>query len=304
MLGCPPILVRALCLASLLLPACAVSTHAPEEEGPPTGGVDSEPVAGAERSSESISGAIPVGAVVRTSAALNFRRGPSTSNEIIDVIPKGATATVTEKYPSTGFYHLNWGGTIGWSSGTYLSVVSTPTTPPPDPTTPPSGGSDGSWSKPAHPWTCGGSYATSPTTSSTYNLTAFGCWVDAAGGRHGDSGDNCIPTCLSQAKSSGLCSSSDTGKACEERVTWYIADGARFGCLARVKITNPKNGKSVIAVALDYGPACWVERKVGRGVLDASGRVNRYLFGSDMGVSDGAQVQVEPAPSGSKLGPA
>ena len=299
-----PSSARALLIA-LLLPACAVAAdRSAANDGPPTGGVDDQPVAGAERSAEALSGAIPVGAIVRTTTALNFRRGPGKSYEILDVIPSGATATVTEAYPKTGFYHLDWGGVVGWSSGAYLVVVSTPKPPPPpSPTPPPPGGGASSWSKPAHDWTCGGSYGTSPTTSATYGLTAFGCWIDASGGAHGDSGDNCIPSCLSQAHASGLCDPGDSGKACEERVTWYVADGGRFGCLQRVRITNPANGKSVVAVALDYGPACWVERKVGHGVLDASGRVNRYLFGSDMGVSDGATVTVEPAAADAPLGP-
>jgi hypothetical protein len=281
-------------VAATALSACAVPTASPEE-GAPQGGVDGD------RSTESISGSIPVGSVVRTTAALNFRRSPSTTAAILDVIPLGATATVTETYPQTGFYHLEWSGVTGWSSGTYLKIVSTPSTG--------GGGTSGGGSsgtpgtKTPTPWTCTSSYATSPTTSSSYGLTAFGCWVDASGVRHGDSGDNCLPGCLAQAKSSGLCSSGDTGKACEERVTWYVADAGRFGCLARVKITNPKNGLSVVAVALDYGPACWVEKKVARGVLDASGRVNRYLFGSDMGVTDGATVTVEAAPSDAVLGP-
>ncbi len=253
-----------------VLSACAVPVVQPDPtvDGPPTGGVDDE---GSDRGGESISGTIPVGSIVKTTTAVNFRRGPSTSYSILDVLPNGATATVVEQYPQTGFYHLKWNDVTGWSSGAYLVVVSKPTTPPP-----PSGGdTTPPFSKPAKPWTCTGSYATSPTTSSTYSITAFGCWVDASGVRHGDSGDNCIPGCLSQAKSTGLCPSSDSGKSCEERVTWYVADAGRFGCLARVKVTNPKNGKAVIAVALDYGPACWVERKVSRGVLDASGRINR-----------------------------
>ena len=125
-------------------------------------------------------------------------------------------------------------------------------------------------------WSCPGSYGTTKASNGDYYITAFGCWKDAAGVSHGDSGDNCIPSCLAQAKSAGLCMPGDTGKQCEERVTWYTADAARFGCLARVKVTNPANGKSVVAVALDFGPACGsVESRVQKAVLDASGRVDR-----------------------------
>jgi hypothetical protein len=120
---------------------------------------------------------------------------------------------------------------------------------------------------------------------------------------HTDPVDNCIPSCLSKAKAAGLCLSTDTGPDCEERVTWYTADGARFGCLARLKVTNPANGKSVIAVALDYGPGCSGERSVNFPVLDSSGRIDRYLFGSDQGASDRALVHVIQVDEATPLGP-
>ena len=104
-------------------------------------------------------------------------------------------------------------------------------------------------------FTCTGSYATTPVQNGDYYLTAFGCWVDANGGVQTDPQDNCIPSCLAQAKAKGLCLPGDTGPQCEERVDWYTADGARFGCLARLRVTNPKTGKSLIAVALDFGPS-------------------------------------------------
>jgi hypothetical protein len=94
-----------------------------------------------------------------------------------------------------------------------------------------------------------------------------------------------------------------SGPGCEESVTWYTADAARFGCLARLKITNPANGKSVIAVALDYGPACWVENNVNYPVLDASGRVDRYLFGEDHGAVDRAKIHVVEVDPSTPLGP-
>jgi len=152
-------------------------------------------------------------------------------------------------------------------------------------------------------WSCPGSYGTKKAENGDYYLTAFGCWVDAAGTAHGDSGDNCIPSCLAQAKAAGLCNTGDTGKQCEQRVTWYTADAARFGCLARVRITNPANGKSVVAVALDYGPSCSrVEDTVSKAVLDASGRVDRALFGADQGVSDRSLVHVVEVDPSTPLG--
>lgn len=152
-------------------------------------------------------------------------------------------------------------------------------------------------------WSCTGSYGKKKASDGDYFITAFGCWVDASGVAHGDGQDNCIPSCYAQAKAQGLCLPGDTGKSCEERITWYTADAARFGCLARLRVTNPANGKSVIAVALDYGPACSVESRQSKTVLDASGRVNRQLFGTDHGVDDRALVHVVEVDPKTPLGP-
>ncbi len=159
-------------------------------------------------------------------------------------------------------------------------------------------------SMPSIPWSCTGSYGTTKASDGDYFITAFGCWKDAAGVAHGDSGDNCIPSCFAQAKAAGVCLPGETGKQCEERVTWFTADAARFGCLAKLEVTNPTNGKSVIAIALDFGPSCTaVEDKVKKGVLDASGRVDRQLFGADQGFQDHALVHVTEVPASTPLGP-
>ena len=152
------------------------------------------------------------------------------------------------------------------------------------------------------PWSCNGSYGTTKVDTGQYYATAFGCWTDAGGTVHQDSGDNCIPTCLSQAKSSGLCAGM-SGPECEENTQWYAADGARFGCLARLKVTNPSNGKSVVVVALDYGPSCTLENKVSHGLVDLSSPTNKYLFGSDQGYLDKALVQVDEVSAATPLGP-
>jgi uncharacterized protein YraI len=150
---------------------------------------------------------------------------------------------------------------------------------------------------------CSGTWGTRKATDGDYYITAFGCWTDASGNVHTDAGDNCVPSCLSQARALGVCDSGDSGPDCEERVTWYTADGGRFGCLTRLRITNPANGKSVVGVVLDFGPACRVERSAGKEVLDASGRINRYLFGSDHGWSDRASIHVVEVDSSTPLGP-
>ncbi len=153
-------------------------------------------------------------------------------------------------------------------------------------------------------WSCGGSYGTSKSTSGDYYTTSFGCWVDSSGTAHGDSGDNCIPACLSQARSSGLCQSGWSGKTCEQKVNWYIADSGRFGCLARVRLTNPKNGKAVVVVALDAGPACWVEAKVSKGIIDMSPPTAIYLFGtSSIGATEKQLVHAVEVDKSTPLGP-
>ena len=151
-------------------------------------------------------------------------------------------------------------------------------------------------------FSCTGTMGTEKAQNGDYYITSFGCWVDANKKVHLDSGDNCIPGCISKAQSSGLCKNL-SGPQCEETVDWYVADSLRFGCLARLRVENPKNGKKVIVSALDAGPACWVERDAGKAILDASGRVNEYLFGTQHGWSDKALVHVVEVDPSTPLGP-
>lgn len=152
-------------------------------------------------------------------------------------------------------------------------------------------------------FSCTGSYGTVPVDDGNYYISSFGCYIDSSGNVQTDPDDNCIPSCLSQALSAGLCPAGSTGPQCEESVNWYTADGARFGCLARLRVTNPANGKTVIAVALDYGPGCPGENKVSHAVLDSSGRIDDYLFGSAQGASDMSLVHVVQVDDSTPLGP-
>jgi hypothetical protein len=151
-------------------------------------------------------------------------------------------------------------------------------------------------------WSCSGSYGKAKVEDGDYYATEFGCWTDGNGNVHTDPGDNCIPTCISQAQSDGLCAGLD-GPTCEETVNWYAADGARFGCLARLRVTNPANGKAVVVVALDYGPACSVEDSVSHAIIDLSGAANEYLFGGPQGASDMTTVHVVEVSKSTPLGP-
>lgn len=58
-----------------------------------------------------------------TTANLYMRSGPGTSYSSIRIIPNGATVTVSES--SNGWYKVTYGGSTGWSSGSYLKSVST-----------------------------------------------------------------------------------------------------------------------------------------------------------------------------------
>jgi uncharacterized membrane protein YgcG len=150
-------------------------------------------------------------------------------------------------------------------------------------------------------WSCGGSYGTQKAANGNYFGTSFGCYIDKNGNPQGDPGDNCIPGCLAKAQGS-ICAGM-SGPECERAVNWYAADAGRFGCMARVRITNPKNGKSAVVAVIDYGPACWVEAKVSHAAIDLSTPASTYLFGGQTGISDKATVHVVEVDPSTPLGP-
>ena len=73
--------------------------------------------------------------------------------------------------------------------------------------------------------------------------------------------------------------------------------------MQRLRIKNPKTGAAVVALVLDAGPACSVERSIQTRIVDASGRVDRALFGADQGASDKAMVHVVEVDNTTPLGP-
>lgn len=149
---------------------------------------------------------------------------------------------------------------------------------------------------------CEGSFSDVPSADGSYYATSFGCWADDDGKKHQDPGDNCVPGCLADAQG-GLCAGM-TGPECERHVKWFAADAARFGCLARLRVTNPTSGRAVVVVALDNGPSCTVEKSVDHAVLDLSYPATAYLFGEEKGASDHAAVSVEVVDDSTPLGPA
>jgi uncharacterized protein YraI len=87
--------------------------------------VDSEELQGApEDNNFALTQEVAAGATLRTTANLNLRKGPSTSDSIIRVIPQGSTVKAVDGVPQGSFYKIDHNGTVGWSSGQYLEVVS------------------------------------------------------------------------------------------------------------------------------------------------------------------------------------
>ena len=56
---------------------------------------------------------------------------------------------------------------------------------------------------------------------------------------------------------------SESNASCQRAVNWYSIGGASYGCGARLQVTNPANGKSVVVIVLDNGPSCAVENNAG-----------------------------------------
>lgn len=57
----------------------------------------------------------------RTTASLNLRSGPSTSDQVLLVMPPGASVSLTGQ-SSNGFLELTYQGTTGWASSSYIST--------------------------------------------------------------------------------------------------------------------------------------------------------------------------------------
>src|SRR5580693_5529711 len=105
-----PILALALGAAAVSIPACA----------PGTGAGSSGETDGMNGSQ--VTGALPVGTALIATANVNLRSGPSTSDTILDVLQDGDCVTVVTASPQGGFYNVNDGGEVGWSSGQYYKL--------------------------------------------------------------------------------------------------------------------------------------------------------------------------------------
>ncbi len=77
-----------------------------------------------------LSSGVALGSTLRTTGNLNLRTSPSLSAQVRLVIPSGATVTtVNVTQPSGGWYNVKYNGVTGWSYGSYLNLVSQPSTP-------------------------------------------------------------------------------------------------------------------------------------------------------------------------------
>lgn len=106
--------------------------------GDPNGDTgDDELLVGADEdlasTSSALSGSLAVGSTLQTTGNLNLRSGPSTGYSVRLVIPTGGKVTTLAAAPSGGFYNVKYNGTTGWSSGSYLKLVSTGGTVDPPP---------------------------------------------------------------------------------------------------------------------------------------------------------------------------
>ncbi len=169
-----------------------------------------------------------------------------------------------------------------------------PPSAPPPPTAPPASGD----------WSCSGVAGTTRSATGKYYVTSFGCWIDDSGKHRGDPSDNCIPWCQGRgsAKFDALCPGM-SGPDCERKLGWYTAGADRFGCGSRLRVTNPKTGKSAVVAVIDRGPACWVEDKVDHWVLDLSYPASYYLFGEPKAATEKGAVTVEEVSDATPLGP-
>ncbi len=146
----------------------------------------------------------------------------------------------------------------------------------------------------------GGLTSSEKPPNGLFSTSWFGCYRKSDGTIYKDPSDNCLFACGSM----GLCASGKSGPECESDLQWFSADADRFGCGARIRVTNCKNGKRVVLAALDKGPNCPTEQKFGAPVLDMSHAAMVHLFeGKTYGGSDLQRVHVEPVPATTPLGP-
>ncbi len=61
------------------------------------------------------------GGSMQTTANVNLRKGAGTSFALLSVIPSGTEVKLVSATPKDGFFNVDFNGTTGWSSATYLT---------------------------------------------------------------------------------------------------------------------------------------------------------------------------------------
>jgi hypothetical protein len=148
---------------------------------------------------------------------------------------------------------------------------------------------------------CSGLFNTNPSPTGAYYATDFGC---SSNPYFTDPGDTCgSASCIQSGYDEGVCTSGQSNADCQRTVNWYAVGGASYGCGARLQVTNPANGNSVVVMVLDNGPSCTVENDADFWVLDVSYPTIQYLFGSEEGWADHALINAVVVDSSTPLGP-
>ena len=81
-----------------------------------------DPGTGGSGGSGGSASGVSAGTMLTATGDVNLRNGPSTSNTVLDVVPKGATVTAVDSSLTNGFYHVDYDGTVGYSSSKYYKV--------------------------------------------------------------------------------------------------------------------------------------------------------------------------------------
>ncbi len=128
--------------ATLLLGAAACSTQTGPTDSPTLVGVDDSPDPDPVTSNGTAVGpdgsplevdagstqagevSYPIGTTLETTADLNLRSGPTTSDAVLRVMPQGSqVVTVNQTTSKGGFLNVKHSGLEGWASAKYLKVV-------------------------------------------------------------------------------------------------------------------------------------------------------------------------------------
>lgn len=114
-------------LASLVSLAFAVSLAACAAR-PDTADPDDDVGDDATAQMSAISGSVPMGSELVTTANVNLRASPSTSARVLRTLPKGTRVAVLQSAPEGRFHRVRAGADEGWVHGAYLAPVA-PETP-------------------------------------------------------------------------------------------------------------------------------------------------------------------------------